>query len=203
MRVKVVLPAGLKLTVENERALLEALGRAQASNVRMRAIAQMGVSGPLPRPRDGGLAWHESGALLASIGLVSRVRRGRPEVVVRPLGERTGRDFGAAVKRARARTKQLRAAAVLGAALQSLAGVSTGTAGIARQKKSNKVLLSRIRRRAVVDNAGLAAVLSQPDPRPGRRSNRYVVMGASRSDETEIENLTRRHIRVNLTETRR
>lgn len=200
MRVKVVLPAGLRLTVENERALLEALGRAQASNVRMRAIAQMGVTGPLPRPRDGGLAWHESGALLSSIGTVSRVRRGRPEVIVRPLGARTGRDFGAAVRRARERTKQLRAAAVIGAALQSLGGASSGGGS---SKPARKLRLSKIRRRAVVDNAGLAAVLSKPDPRPGRRSNRYVVMGASRSDEQEIEATTRRLIRVNLTETRR
>lgn len=200
MRVKVVVPAGLNLTVENERALLEALGRAQASNVRMRAIAQMGVSGALPRPRDGGLAWHESGALLASIGTVSRVRRGRPEVIVRPLGQRIGRDFGAAVKRARESTKRLRAAAVLGAALQSMAGASSGGGNA---KPAGKVKLSKLRRRAVVDNAGLAAVLSKPDPRPGRRTNRYVVMGASKSDEQEIETTTRRLIRVGLTETKR
>jgi len=202
VRVKVDLPAGLTLTVENERALLEALARQQARAVRMRAIQQRGATlAPLPRPKDGGLAWHESGALIASIGVVSRMRRGRPEALVRPLGERTGRDFGAAVKRARERTKALRAAAVLGAVLRDVGSASSGASGLPA-KPARKLKLSKVRRRAVVDNAGLAAVLSQPDPRPNHRKRVWRVMGATSDEILEIQTTARREIRVRLEETR-
>jgi hypothetical protein len=203
VRVKVELPKGLKLTVENERALLEALARQQARAVRMRAITQRGSTlEPLPRPKAGGLAWHDSGALIASIGVVSRLRRGRPEAIVRPLGNRTGRDFTAAKRRARERTQQLRAAAVLGAVLQSVGSASSGAAGTA-SRPARKLRLSKIRRRAVTDNAGLAAVLSTPDPRPNHRKRVWKVMGATSDEINDIQTSARREIRVVLEETSR
>lgn len=203
MRVKVEIPKGLRLSVENERALLEALARQQARAVRMRAISQRGSTlEPLPRPKAGGLAWHDSGALIASIGVISRIRKGRPEAVVRPLGNRTGRDFAAARKRARERTQQLRAAAVLGAVLQSVGSASSGAAGTS-SKPAGRVKLKKILRRAVTDNAGLAAVLSTPDPRPNHRKRVWKVMGATSDEINDIQTSARREIRVVLEETSR
>jgi len=69
-------------------------------------------------------------------------------------------------------------------------------------KPARKLKLSKVRRRAVVDNAGLAAVLSQPDPRPNHRKRVWRVMGATSDEILEIQTTARREIRVRLEETR-
>jgi hypothetical protein len=91
---------------------------------------------------------------------------------------------------------------VLGAVLQSVGSASSGAAGTA-SRPARRLKLSKIRRRAVTDNAGLAAVLSQPDPRPNYRTRVWRVMGATSDEINDIQTSARREIRVVLEETSR
>jgi hypothetical protein len=175
VRVRVDLPRGLTLTVLRQRELLEALARQQARAIRLRAALGVGAEGPLPR--SGATPWVDTGQLLASVGVVSRDGKRGPEAIVRALGMRLGRDTAAGAARAKARNKARRAAANSGI-------------GVKVRVKA---------RRIASTNAGLAAILSQPDPRPKHRKRTYRVIGATVGDEAAIGTQAERLIKVLLT----
>jgi len=179
------------LRLKNEPSVLQQMVGTLAPAVRGRAQRGEGVAGPLPAPKDGGRAYNRTGQLGASITGSIRQRGERYVGVVRPSGDRRDRDVGAARARARDRTKAMRAAAVLGAALQQLG------AGLER----TRVRVGRIRARAVDTNAALAAVLSVPPKDPnGIKGGRgvYVVMQPTLAEQNESMNIVNRALLVEL-----
>jgi hypothetical protein len=175
VKARIILPAGLALQVRDQRGLLESLARIQARAIRARATVGLGAEGPLPR--SGATPWVDTGQLLASVGVVSREGKRGPEAIVRALGMRLGRDNAAGAARARQRNKARRAAA---------------NSGIGVKVKIKA-------RRIASTNAGLAAILSQPDPRPRHRKRVYRVIGATVGDESAIGTQAERIIKVLLT----
>lgn len=145
----------LRLVIKNEREVVAAMASTVADSVKARAVAGTG----LPSPKDGGRAYNRSGTLTASIGFSEpkQTKSGVWRSIVRAYGARpVGENVAKKVSRARERTKALRASAILGASLRSLAGQTV--AGL--KKTGAGIKLARIRVRAGMTNAAVAAILS-------------------------------------------
>lgn len=187
----------------NEREVLDAAGGLLAALVRARAKASRGVNGPLPQAEDGNPGWVRTGALAASIGHVMKQdAKGAWRATVRPLGDIKDRDVGAIRAAARERTKALKAAAALGAALQVTAGGRGGALAAStllrkRPGKGGPLALSKLKVRPVDTYAALAAVLSvRARTRPSRAL--YHVVSATRAEEAQAAALVQQRLRTEL-----
>lgn len=161
------------MSIPNYREVALAMGDEIKHELLRRLRFGAGARGQLPHPKSGGKPYNATGTLVRSIAVVERVSRSQPEVgrdgtpyaVVRATGDRPPRENAKGkVARAKERTKQARAAAAIGFALQESVGGVVPEHFIRKtpDKSGNRYKLSRIRVRAADTNAALAAILSQP-----------------------------------------
>ena len=154
LKVDVLVPEfEFALEKGNEKQVLKELGERIAVLVQKRAQRGIGARGPLPKPKAGGTAYNATGTLTASIRAVQS-RKGR--VTVRATGKRDKAEVGKKAKRARAKTKALRAAK-LDDFLRSdpVRAAELGAKGVRRELK-----LSKTRVRTATTNAALVGILS-------------------------------------------
>lgn len=155
----------LELVIVNERETVQAMGEAQRERTVTRLLSGQGATSSLPRPKDGGRAMQRSGALASSIAnLLTRNRKGEWVSTVRATGNRPESENVAKKKqRAKAKTKELRAAMAVALTLQSIAGeVDSDLVRKKVGKDGSHFKLSRFKVRAGETNAAIAAILSVP-----------------------------------------
>lgn len=168
----------LGFVVTNEEEVVLAMTQHLESAIRRRTAAGQGVAGQLPIAKDTGRSYQRSGSLLGAIGSRMRVRRGAPEGVVRPLGPRPREERGVIRRRktsAAERTSALRTRAL--AALERVEGrgqrLRDGLTLDERREfraglslSLNRLKVGRLRRRTVIGQGSLAAILSVPPNDP-------------------------------------
>lgn len=208
--------AELRPVFRNARETVGAMTTRLRQRIAARTAAGQDADGPLPPSKDGNPALQRTRTLLGAIG---QTVKWQPRASVRktmgPARESDGdwvgvvRAFGArpadeaeAVDRkkaaARARTQQLRVAAVLGGFLQHMNAPSSV---LGRKRRGPGIRLSRVRVRTVVDNMSLAAILSVPpkDKRgiAGKRAS-YRVFLARESEHEESAQIAQTMLVVEL-----
>ena len=201
-----VLIPDLVFEVTNEAETVARMARASSKAVKRSTLGARDAHGrKMPKPKDAGSDQNPSGRALIRTGrLVSNIRdakkkrRGKKAAtkkqpvtyVVKSEGKRPdSENVAAKKKRAREKTKQMRAAAVLGEAFGNL-GSGRGVSDAFETKKKGKgIKLTRMRTRTADTNAALAGILSAPPKdkraKAGNRaiyrvfeaSDRYVDLG--------------------------
>lgn len=192
--------AELRPVILNQPAVIREMAQLILSRVRARTERGESATGaPLPRPKDGGQPLRRTGSFLASFDVRERTHSdGTISAVVRPMGPRPENEQ-AAIKRkkraARSRRFALMAAGSIGVALQKLAGTERAPA-----------LGSLKRRRTVVDQGSLAAILSlRPQDDRGMKGGRgvYRVFVPRESEIADARRVAQELIHVDLRETGR
>jgi hypothetical protein len=174
------------LELENEEETLREMGEAIRDDVQRGLASGRGSRGALPRPKDGGRALYRTGTLANSIGVVLRQKARQRTIgpmrnesayawssIVRALGDRPPEENTARkVKSAARNTKRLRAEKIAELTEKHARGDVIESRWLRKvpTKKGQIFKVGKIRRRAAITNAGLAAVLSQP-PRDLRSKN--------------------------------
>lgn len=178
--------SAFNLEIENEEETVREMGEAIRDDVQRGLARGQGARGSLPRPKDGGRALYRTGTLANSIGVVLR-QKGRQRTigplrseaayawssVVRALGDRPPEENSAKKLKSAARnTKRLRAEKIAELTEEHAKGNVIESRWLRKvpTKKGQIFRVGKIRRRAAVTNAALAAVLSQP-PRDLRSKN--------------------------------
>jgi hypothetical protein len=172
----------LRLAV-NQRDMVAAMATTATHRIQSRARRGVGTNGPLERPKDGGRPINRTGEMVQALQWLGKIgRNGQPFAVVYPLGSRG--DERRRDKLARRRTRMLRAAAAIGAALQGLSGFAV--TGVERKKRGRGLKLAGVRSRAGGTNAAVASILANAPKDPnGIKAHRaiYEWVGANRGDE--------------------
>lgn len=200
LKAEVTVPK-LRPRYVNERETITAMTQRLAARIIERTRAGQGVSGALPRGKGDNAPMNRTGALLALFGAAVQERDGRVSGVVRAFGSRPAHERLSIQKKtaaARARTAQLRAAAVVGGFLRHQA---TGDPVVGRRSRGRGISLSRIRVRTVTNNGALAAILSvPPKDRRSINGNRgvYRVFEARDSEQAELGVIARGMLVVEL-----
>ena len=205
-----VLVPDLVFEVTNEKDTVSGMARAISKAVKRSTASGKDAHGRrMPKPKDGGTknnpsgkALNRTGRLLANIRSVEKKARksktGKKASVryaVKSDGKRPKSENTAAKKkRAREKTKQARAAAVLGEAFGKL-GTGRGLhSNFEAKKRGSGMKLSKIRFRTADTNAALAGILSAPPKdkrsKAGNRaqyrvfeaSAQYIQLGATESN---------------------
>lgn len=171
--------------VVNEVAVVTEMTAHMLSRIRARTAAGQGADGRLPAAKDTGAVLERSGSFLASFGMRVRHKASGVEGVVRALGPRPRDERGTIRRRvaaAKERTSALRARAEAAVARTSSRGqrLAEGLSADERAEyraglslSRNRITLSRLRSRTVVDQGSLAAILSVPPRDPnGRKGGR-------------------------------
>ena len=158
----------LKNPKETVKAMADAVSRGVSENTRKGKDAH---GRRLPKPKDGGKPLYRSGTFFHSIGpVLSKTRRSRKPTKrkqkppmfhvfatgARPLDE----NVKAKKKRARIRSKEMKAAAVLGEAFGVMATGRDLNPTFKRKRRGAGMSVSRIRVRAADTNAALSGILS-------------------------------------------
>lgn len=177
----------MDLKIQNEQEVAKAMAQAIWRKVVARLVSGHGSRGPLPTSKQGNPPLNRTGTMMRSINIGLRQRsNGNWESVVRCFGDRPPEENAAAkVARAKVKTKQLRAAVALGAALTFAAGGRIDPRILRKTPtKTGKMLkLSRVRVRAADTNASLAAILSvRPHDKRSINGSRGVYRVFERSD---------------------
>ena len=165
LKLGVIVPK-IKFEAVNESQVVAAMGAAIASDITERATRGIGATGALPRPKAGNKPLQSTGRFLGSIRTVQS-RRNPNRQVVSATGKRPSEENVAAKKkRARERTKTMRAEKALQFAIDNPARA----AAMSKREMRKELKLGRVRRRTADTNNALAGILSTP-PKDKRAKN--------------------------------
>ena len=186
------------LEILNEAEAVAAMAHAIALDVGARADRGVGAAGALPKPKAGGTAYKSTGLLISSIS-AQPSKRNPKRWTVFATGDRPKDEGGKEkAKRARKRTKNLRAARVRDA----LANDKTGRlASLGKRALGKELKLGKLRRRAATTNAALAGILSvQAKDKRAKNGDRgeYRVFEANDRYRRIGQRAAARHTRVEL-----
>ena len=189
----------LEFELINPKETVRAMAVAVSKDVKKSTRAGRDAHGRmLPRPKDGGRALIRSGRFFRSIMASPAKSRNKkpaasgkkrpPRYVVFAQGARDDvKDVLGKKRRARERTKQMRAAAVLGEAFGAMATGRGISSDFKRNKKKAGISLGRMRVHVVSTNAHLAGVLSvPPKDRRGKNGRRGVYRVFEASDRYRL-----------------
>ena len=193
--------AELKPVILNQPAVIREMARIILDRVRARTERGESATGAaLPKPKDGGQPLRRTGSFLDSFGIRERTYPdGTISAVVRPMGPRPQEEH-AGIKRkrlaVRSRRLALMAAGAIGVALQKVAGTHAQAPPLASIR----------RRRTVVDQGSLAAILSLgPRDERGQKGDRgvYLVFVPKETERADARRAAQELIQLELQQTGR
>lgn len=154
----------LAYVLDNERHVLSLASQDILTDIQARFRSGLDARGSMPTPKDGGRPMQRTGSFASSFGWKIRTnKRGVMRGVVRAWGNRPDKEKAAIRKKtlsARWRTEQLRAEYLMDRERRGIRG---------RGKAKH------IRKRTVVDQGSLAAILSQPPADQRSRNGKRAV----------------------------
>lgn len=179
---------------------MRAMARTVSRAVKRSTLAGFDAHGRrLPKPKDGGRALQRSGVFVRSIKML-KSKRARavksphtgkiaiPKYHVFADGVRDKKNLAKLRRLAREKTKQARAAAVLGEAFGALATGRGVSSDFTRSKRGAGIKLGKIRFRVVNKNSQIAAILSvKPKDKRAKNGNRGIYRVFEASDRYRVK----------------
>lgn len=193
LRISASIPE-LALVINNEDEAVRAMAFAVSTAVVKSLNRGKDAYGrPMPPPKDGGTNANKSdkpmirsGMFVKSIAPMKRKSRSKASAnpskrkpvkwIVKAVGKRTeDKNLALRKRRAREKTKQLRAAAVLGEAFGALATGRGVQKGFSLEKRRKGIKLGRIKVRTADTNSALAGILSvRPRDERSKKGGRHL-----------------------------